>query len=78
MRVLASALKHCTEDDVRHALRQPIRVLPEFKPDVAFYIGADSAGRVLEVLVDTTEDEPVVFHADLLRAPARQYLEGWR
>ena len=52
--ILASARKHgVTDDDMLHAYRHPIRVF-EFD-DLTMLIGADPAGRFLEVGTVTSE-----------------------
>ena len=60
-----------------HALRHPIRVRSDIRPDVDLYIGPSASGNLLEVLVDEAEDEPVVFHADVLRPAFSKFLKGW-
>ena len=75
--MLASALKHCTTADVMHALHHPIRVMPDIRADVDLYIGPSTSGNLLEVLVDENDDEPVVFHADVLRPAFSKFLKGW-
>jgi hypothetical protein len=70
-----SARKHgVRDDDMAHALRNPLRVIPGDGRDL--FIGADRSGRLLEVVVldDDPAVEPVVIHAMPLRPTFRQYL----
>lgn len=61
-----SARKHGIADaDMEHAVRNAIRVLDQGDRDL--YIGADSNGRLLEVVV-LDDDTPVIIHAMVLRA----------
>lgn len=60
-----------------HAVLHPIRVVPDIRPDVDLYIGPGTTGNLLEVLVDENEDEPVMFHADVLRPAFSKFLKGW-
>lgn len=70
MEIADSARKHGLSDaDIAHAVRYPLRVLGQ---DGQRYlvIGADRAGRLLEVVVldDDPNEEPVAIHAMVLRA----------
>ena len=65
--ILASARKHGVSDnDMLHAYRNPIRVF-EFD-ELTMLIGADPAGRLLEVGTATAEGIEFIVHA----MPARQ------
>ncbi len=75
MDIADSARKHDIDDeDIRHALRNPIRVLPGEKR--ALFIAADRSGRLLEIVVldDDPNEEPVVIHAMALRPKFDHYL----
>jgi len=61
-----SARKHgVVDDDIRHAVRNAIRVVSQGDRDL--YIGADRDGRLLEVVVLDDEEEPFAIHAMPLR-----------
>jgi hypothetical protein len=65
--ILGSARKHgVTDDDMLHAYRNPLRVF-EFD-DLTMLIGADAAGRLLEIGTATAEGVEFILHA----MPARQ------
>ena len=65
--ILVSARKHgVADEDMLHAYRHPIRVF-EFD-DLTMLIGADPAGRFLEVGTATSEGVEFIVHA----MPARQ------
>lgn len=65
--VLASARKHgVADDDILHAYRNPIRVF-EFD-GLTMLIGADTAGRLLEIGTAAAEGIEFLVHA----MPARQ------
>ena len=65
--VLASARRHGVADhDMLHAYRNPVRVF-EFD-DLTMLIGADAAGRVLDVGMATAEGTEFIVHA----MPARE------
>lgn len=70
--ILASARKHgITDDDMMYAYRNPIRVFDV--DDLAMLIGADAAGRIIEVGVATAEGVEFIVHA----MPARpKFLEA--
>lgn len=75
MEVADSARKHGVhEEDIDHAGRNPLRVIRGEGRDLI--IGADRAGRLLEVVVldDDPDDEPVVIHAMPLRPKFHHYL----
>lgn len=60
--ILASARKHgVDDDDILHAYRNPIRAFEV--DDMMMLIGADNAGRILEVGVATAEGIDFVVHA---------------
>lgn len=75
MEVADSARKHgVREEDIDHVVRNPLRVIPGEGRDLI--IGADRAGRLLEVVVldDDPDEEPVVIHAMPLRPKFHRYL----
>lgn len=75
MDIADSARKHgVLDEDILHAIRLPIRVVPGAGRDLV--IGADRTGRLLEIVVldDDPEDEPIVIHAMLLRPKFYPYL----
>lgn len=60
--ILASARRHgISDEDMLHAYRNPIRVF-EFD-DLTMLIGADRAGRLLEIGVAEAEGIDFVVHA---------------
>lgn len=60
--ILTSARKHRVNDlDMLHAYRNPIRVFQ--RDDLVMLIGADEAGRLLEVGVVTGEGVEFIVHA---------------
>jgi hypothetical protein len=65
--VLQSARKHqITDDDMLHAYRHPIRVFD--LDDLTMLIGADAAGRMLEIGVAESEGIEFIVHAMTARA----------
>lgn len=63
--VVDSARRHGVEDDdMLHALRNPVRTFLVAE-DMTMVIGADRAGRLIEVGVVESRDEPglVIVHA---------------
>jgi hypothetical protein len=65
--VLASARKHGVhDDDILHAYQHPIRVLQ--LDDLTMLIGPDSAARLLEVGVSTSDGIDFIVHAMPARA----------
>lgn len=65
--ILDSARKHGISDaDMLHAYRNPIRVFAI--DDLVMLVGADGAGRLLEVGVAAAEGTEFIVHA----MPARQ------
>ena len=75
MEFAGSARKHgVTEDDALHAIANAISTVQQ-DADRVLFLGPDSAGRPLEVVVLFDEDaEPVVIHADVMRSKFRRYL----
>lgn len=66
MEIADDARKHDVADlDIQHAVRNAIRVLNQEDRDL--YIGADRAGRLLEVVVLDDDGEAVAIHAMALR-----------
>ena len=60
--ILTSARKHgITDNDMLHAYRHPIRVF--VLDDLDMLVGADTAGRMLEVGVATAEGVEFIVHA---------------
>ena len=75
MRITESARRHGVSDNaIRHAVANAIRLVDT--DDGLFVIGADSSGRMLELVARSTESgEVVVFHAMPLRTiNANRYL----
>lgn len=72
-----NARKHGVSDaDMVHALRVPLRLVRQDDGRV-LYIGADTGGRLLEiVVVDVDSDEPAIIHAMPLRPKFYRYLIG--
>jgi len=69
-----SARRHAvTDDDIRAAVSVPLRVVRQ-GDDRVLVIGADTAGRLLEVVVLDPDDEPVAIHAMALRPKFYRYL----
>ena len=68
-----AARKHGVSDlDIEHAVRNAIRVLNQGDRDL--YIGADRAGRLLEVVVVDDDGQPVAIHAMTLRSKFYEHL----
>lgn len=66
MEIADAARKHGVDDsDIENAVRQAIRVIDQGDRDL--YIGADRAGRLLEVVVLDDDGHPVAIHAMTLR-----------
>jgi hypothetical protein len=71
--IAPSALKHgIAVDDMRHALRHPLRVEDRGDGFIMFTGGARD-GTLLEVGTVDSADGPVIIHADRAR---KQYLPG--
>lgn len=70
-----SARKHgVSDEDMLHALRVPLRLVRQ-GDDRVLYIGADTGGRLLEVVViDVDSDEPAIIHAMPLRPKFYRFL----
>lgn len=77
MEVRDGARKHgVTDVDMRHAVRHAIRSR-ELDEYTTLLIGADTAGRLLEVVVaDIETDRARIIHAMALRASFYRFLEG--
>jgi hypothetical protein len=71
-----SARKHgITGRDILHVIGLPLRQIQDGNVDRVLVIGADTHGRLLEVVVlDPESDEPVVIHAMILRRSFLRYL----
>jgi len=73
--VIDSARRHgVSDEDMQHAFRNPVRTFLVGE-DMTMVIGADAAGRMIEIGVVESRDEPglVIVHA----MPARpQFLQG--
>ena len=75
---MPSAAKHGVDpEDARHAARHPLRVVPQDDRDPyrILVIGADRAGRLLEVVILRPETEPQIIHAMPLRPTFYRYLD---
>jgi hypothetical protein len=67
------ARKHGVSDlDIEHAVRNAIRVVNHGNRDL--YIGADRAGRLLEVVVLDDDGQLVAIHAMTLRSKFYEHL----
>ena len=65
--VVRSARKHqIADDDMLHAYRHPIRVFD--LDDLTMLVGADTAGRMLEIGVATSDGIDFIVHAMPARA----------
>ena len=75
MRVLGSARRHGVDDAaMRHVVRHAMAQV-WVEEGVLILLGADQAGRLLEVgVVDPLGDDPVVIHAMPMRRRYRQLL----
>ncbi|MDR1213712.1 MAG: hypothetical protein LBK54_06485 [Propionibacteriaceae bacterium] len=77
MRIVDNARKHGIEDaDILHALDNPIRYREqEYDGEVrVLLIGADRAGRLLELVLVPADQPARVIHADVLRPSRYDYL----
>ena len=73
MEIADNARKHGVDDlDIEHAVRNAIRVLNQGDRDL--YIGADRAGRLLEVVVLDDDGQPLAIHAMALRPKFYEHL----
>ena len=74
MDVAPSARRHGVADhDIHAAVTVPLRIVGQ-GGDRVLVIGADTAGRLLEVVVLDPDDEPVAIHAMPLRPKFHRYL----
>ena len=65
--IVPSARKHqISDDDMLHAYRHPIRVFD--LDDLTMLVGADTAGRMLEIGVATSDGIDFIVHAMPARA----------
>lgn len=72
--VIASAKRHgVTDANMLHAFRNPVRTF-RVGEDMTMVIGADTAGRLLEVGVVESRDEPGLVNVHAM--PARQKFLG--
>ena len=71
--VLASALKRdITEGDIRHALANPI-ASTDMDDSCHMVVGADLAGRLIEVGIRIVEEQNTIFAFHSLRPPDRSF-----
>ena len=74
MEVADSARRHgVLDEDLRAAVSVALAAVRQ-GDDRVLYIGADTSGRLLEVVVLDPEDDPVVIHAMPLRRKFYRYL----
>ena len=74
MDVADSARRHgVADEDIQAAVSVPLRLVRQGEERV-LVIGADSAGRLLEVVVLDPDREPVAIHAMPLRPKFYRYL----
>jgi hypothetical protein len=75
--VREGARKHgVSDEDMRHAVRHAIRTR-ELDENTTLLIGADTTGRLLEVVVaDLESDRARIIHAMALRASFYRFLKG--
>lgn len=65
--IASSARRHgIADDDMRHALRNPILVT-ELDDSLTMFTGPARDGTLLEVGVGDSDDGPVIIHADRAR-----------
>jgi len=77
LEIKQSAYKHgCTYDDIINCYRYPIaiRTLKDY-PEKYLYIGFDTKGNPIEILVNHNGIS-VVFHADKLRKEYEKLISG--
>ena len=73
MEIADGARKHGVDDlDIEHAVHNAIRVVNEGDRDL--YIGADRAGRLLEVVVLDDDGQTVAIHAMALPRKLYEHL----
>lgn len=74
MEIADRARRHgVADEDIRAAVSVPLRLLRQ-GDDRVLVIGADSAGRLLEIVVLDPYDDPVAIHAMPLRPKFYRYL----
>jgi len=72
--IVRSARRHGVADqEILAAVSVPLRVVRQ-GGDRVLVIGADSTGRLLEVVVLDPDDDPVAIHAMPLRSKFYRYL----
>ena len=73
--IAPSARRHgITDDDMRHALRNPIRV--DYRDEgLTMFVGPRPDGILLEIGVADSDQGPIIIHADRARP---KYLPGGR
>lgn len=79
MRIATLARKHGVSDaDMLHTVRTPLRTIARQDAGRTLFIGIDTAGRLLEIVVKDAGDanEPEVIHAMLLRRSYYRFLKG--
>lgn len=77
MEIADSARKHGIGDrDIRHAVRHAIRYREmEYDGELRmFLIGADTTGRLLEIVAVPMDEPQRVIHADIMRPKFYDYL----
>ncbi len=76
MDIAVSARKHGISDaDIRAAARNAITQVA-LEPDRDLIIGADTTGRLLEIVILDLNEDPVVIHAMPLRTRFYRLLRG--
>lgn len=74
MEIADSARRHAVADeDIQAAVSVPLRLVLQ-GADRMLVIGADTAGRLLEIVVLDPDGEPVAIHAMPLRPKFYRYL----
>lgn len=74
MEIADSARRHAVADeDIQAAVSVPLRLVRQ-GDDRVLVIGADTAGRLLEIVVLDPDGEPVAIHAMPLRQKFYRYL----
>ncbi len=74
MQIAESARRHgIADEDIQAAVSVPLRLVLQGE-DRVLVIGADTAGRLLEVVVLDPHDDPVAIHAMPLRPKFYRYL----
>jgi hypothetical protein len=74
VQIADSARRHGVNDeDIRAAVGLPLRLVWQDRSRL-LVIGADTTGRLLEVVVLDPDDEPVAIHAMPLRPKFYRYL----